>query len=61
MRSERHDSGVCDIPRVTPCPYLTKSASSAMTRSSQLYLTRSIDELVGFWSSGLVLAVLGVM
>ena len=48
VRNGRHISGVCDSPCVTSLPYLIKSASSAMTRSSQLHLTRSVDKLVGF-------------
>ena len=52
MRSGRRDSGVRGSPRVTPHSYLTKSAFSMMTRSSQLYLTRSGNRLIGFRCSG---------
>ena len=52
MRSGRHDSGVHGGPSVIPCPYLTKSASSVMTRSSQLCFSRPSNGLVSLRSLG---------
>ena len=52
---------VHDNPCVTPRSYLTKFASSAMTRSPYLYLIRLSDELVGFQSSDLIPDVPGAM
>ena len=58
MHSGGHGSRVHDSLSVTPHPYLTKSLSSKMTRSSQLYLTRLVDGLAGFQPSSLVAVVL---
>ena len=49
MRSGRRDSGVRGGPSVTLCPYLTKSALSAMTWSclrNFVYLGRATGWLV---------------
>ena len=44
-----------------PRPYMTKSESFAMTRFSQLYLTRPGNQLVCFWFSGSMHDMPGVM
>ena len=59
--SGSHGSRVCDSQCVTPRSYMTKYVAFAMTRSPQLYLTRSSDEMIGSQSLDSVPNVPGMM